>query len=70
MSGLFTPIESMPAWAQVITKFNPLSYFIQVMRMVVLKGSTFSDIRPQFIIIIIFALVLNGWAILNYRKTS
>src|SRR4030095_767432 len=41
MSGLFTPIESMPHWAQVITRFNPVTYFIQVLRMVVLKGSDF-----------------------------
>src|SRR5665647_2551174 len=37
LSGLYTPIESMPVWAQIITKFNPVSYFIEVMRMVVLK---------------------------------
>ncbi|TND09111.1 MAG: multidrug ABC transporter permease [Bacteroidetes bacterium] len=70
MSGLFTPIESMPGWAQVITQFNPLSYFISVMRMVVLKGSEFSDISHSLLVVSVFAVVLNGWAILNYRKTS
>ena len=70
MSGLFTPIESMPGWARMIAKFNPVTYFIDVMRMVVLKGSGFSDIKYQFLIMIAFAIVLNGWAILNYRKTS
>ena len=70
MSGLFTPIESMPDWARAIAKFNPVTYFIDVMRMVVLKGSGFSDIKYQFLIMIAFAVVLNGWAILNYRKTS
>jgi len=41
MSGLFTPIESMPHWAQVLTEFNPIKYFVQVMRMVMLKGQDF-----------------------------
>ena len=70
MSGLFTPIESMPEWAQLIAKLNPLSYFIDVMRMVVLKGSGFSDVQGHLLIVFIFALVFNGWAVLNYRKTT
>lgn len=70
LSGLFTPIESMPEWAQWITVFNPLRYFIEVMRMVVLKGSGFGDIHHQFLVIFIFALAVNTWAILNYRKRA
>ncbi|MDE3144714.1 MAG: ABC transporter permease [Bacteroidota bacterium] len=70
LSGLFTPIESMPYWAQVITKFNPVSYFIEVMRMVVLKGSGLADIRYHILAMIGFAIFFNSWAILNYRKRS
>ncbi|MDR0725300.1 MAG: ABC transporter permease, partial [Prevotellaceae bacterium] len=44
MSGLFTPIRSMPQWAQNITLFNPLRYFIQAMRNIYMKGSDFSEI--------------------------
>jgi ABC-2 type transport system permease protein len=36
--------------------------------MIVLKGSGFRDIREQLGIEVIFALVLNGWAVLNYHK--
>ncbi|MCO4292296.1 ABC transporter permease [Solitalea sp. MAHUQ-68] len=70
MGGLYTSIDSMPHWAQMITKFNPVSYFIDVMRMVVLKGSGFWDVRYHFIIMFTFATVFNGWAIWHYRKTS
>jgi ABC-2 type transport system permease protein len=70
MSGLFTPIESMPPWAQVISKLNPVTYLIEVMRLVVLKGSGFRHIIPHLIAVILFALLFNTWAILNYRKTS
>lgn len=70
MSGLFTPIESMPEWAKLIAKCNPVTYFIEVMRMVVLKGSGFSNLIKQFLIITIMAAVFNAWAILNYKKTS
>ncbi len=70
LSGLFTPIESMPKWAQMIASLNPVSYFISVMRMVVLKGSSLYNIRSHIFIMILFALVINIWAIFNYRKRS
>ncbi len=68
MSGLFTPISSMPEWAQWITAFNPVRYFVEVMRMVYLKGSTLSDILGHLLIICGFAVVFNTLAVLGYRK--
>lgn len=70
MSGLFTPINSMPRWAQWITVFNPLTYFIQVMRMVYLKGSSLMELGTQFMALCGFVLFFNIWAVLSYRKTS
>ncbi|MEO6453404.1 MAG: ABC transporter permease [Ginsengibacter sp.] len=70
LGGLYTSIDSMPEWAQYITRINPVSYFIEVMRMVVLKGSGFADIKNQLLAVFGFAVVFNGWAILNYRKRS
>lgn len=70
MSGLFTSIDSMPQWAIWIANCNPVTYFIEVMRMVVLKGSGFNDIKQHFLIMFGFALLFNGWAILNYKKTN
>jgi len=70
MSGLYTSIDSMPDWAKFITKANPVTYFIQVIRMVVIKGSSLSDIKEPLLTITGFALFLNGWAVLNYHKRS
>jgi ABC-2 type transport system permease protein len=70
LSGLYTSIDSMPGWAQAITKINPVTYFIDVMRMVVLKGSGFRDIAPQLFTVLGFAFVLNTWAVINYKKRS
>jgi ABC-2 type transport system permease protein len=70
LGGLYTSIDSMPVWAQWITKFNPISYFIEVMRMVILKGSGLADIKNQILVMSGFAVFLNGWAILSYRKRS
>lgn len=70
LGGLYTPIDSMPGWAIALTEFNPAAYFIRVMRMVTLKGSGFADLWPEFRTMGIFALALNGLAVLNYRKRS
>lgn len=70
MSGLYTPIENMPEWAQMLSNFSPLKYIIQVLRMVFLKGSSFMNLLPQFIALSIFAIFFNGWAIYSYRKSS
>ena len=70
MSGLYTPIDSMPGWAQFLTHLFPISYFIEVMRMVVINGSGLHDIRFHILFVFLIGLVLNTWAILNYRKTT
>jgi ABC-2 type transport system permease protein len=70
LGGLYTSIDSMPPWAQWVTRFNPVTYFIDVIRMVVLKGSTLQDILPHLGKISIFAVVLNVWAIASYQKRS
>lgn len=70
LSGLFTPISSMPEWAQTITRLNPVRYFVEVMRMVYLKGSQFSDLSGHFLVICLFAVLFNVLAIVGYRKSS
>lgn len=70
MSGLFTPVSSMPAWAQQITILNPLKYFIQVTRTVYLKGGEFGDLGTQFTALLSMATVLNAWAVFSYKKNS
>jgi ABC-2 type transport system permease protein len=70
LGGLYTSIDSMPVWAKWITKINPVAYFIEVMRMIVLKGSGFADIKYHLLSVLGLAVVFNSWAILNYHKRS
>lgn len=70
MSGLYTPVSSMPDWAQMIGNFSPLKYFIMVMRQVYLKGSGLMDLGMAFVALVGFAVFFNTWAVLSYRKTS
>lgn len=70
MGGIFTPVESMPHWAQVVDRLNPMYYFIRIMRHIVLKGSGFSDLLNEFISLLIIGSVFLGLAIWRYRKTT
>ncbi len=70
MSGLFTPLENMPRWGQIINWFNPISYYSRVIRMVLLKGSTIMDIRNDIFIILGYGILINILAVWRYRKTA
>lgn len=70
MSGLYTPVASMPQWAQALSTFSPLKYIIMVFRLVYLKGSSPSDLLLPFTALTGFALFFNGWAVISYKKKS
>lgn len=70
MSGLITPIESMPVWARRITRALPPSYFVEVMRSVYLKGTTIAEGWVDYAALALFATLLNGWAALSYKKQN
>lgn len=70
MSGLFTPIRSMPAWAQYITYAIPPRYFIEIMRSVYLKGASIADLWTQYAAIAGFAVILSTLSAVTYSKRS
>lgn len=70
MSGLYTNIDSMPTWARWVAKANPVTWFIEVMRRVVLKGAGLADITRELAVISGYAALTNTLAILSYHKRS
>ncbi len=70
MSGLFTPIRSMPQWGQWIAEVNPVKHFIWIMRAVLLKGAGLADVwRPLGILAVSGVLALS-LAVRQYGKTA
>jgi len=70
MSGIFTPTESMPLWAQKLNIINPFYYFMRVIRMILLKGSGFSDISYEFYSLSIYAVIMLSLSVWRYRKVT
>ncbi len=70
MSGIFTPVESMPGWAQQVNVINPFAYLIRVFRMIMLKGAELAEVQGDLISMAIFAFIVLTSATLLYRKTA
>ena len=70
MSGIFTPIASMPDWAQAITYVNPMRYYADAMRAIFLKGSSPADIWYDAAGLAGLGAVMVTWAIVSYRKSE
>ncbi|MBD5238431.1 MAG: ABC transporter permease [Bacteroidales bacterium] len=70
MSGLLTPISSMPQWAQAFTLFIPPRYFVEIMRSIYLKATPLTSLWPQFTALAALALATCTLAALTYKKTT
>lgn len=70
LSGLLTPIDSMPEWAQRFTLILPPRYYVEILRSVYLKGTTLAELWTNFAALGIFAIVFNTLAALTYKKQA
>lgn len=70
MGGLFTPINSMPEWAQRLTYGVPTRFYIDIMRSVCLKGSTVADLSVDYLSLVAMAVAMSLLASWTYRKQS
>lgn len=68
MSGLFTPVESMPRWAQMQNYLNPMFFYIRIIRGILIKGASIADIYNDLIILFIYGISMFATAIYNYKK--
>jgi len=69
LSGLLFPIEGMPLVAQYLSAVIPLTYFLRIVRGIVLKGVGFSYLWPSLVPLMIFGAVIFTLAVLKFRKT-
>ncbi len=68
LSGLLTPIDSMPEWAQRFTLILPPRYFVEILRSIYLKGATIAELWVNFAALGLFAVIFNSLAAITYRK--
>ena len=68
LSGLFTPTRSMPSAVYLTTYINPVSYFIDAMRTVFIRGGSLQSILHQVLALLAIGLFMGGWAVQSYKK--
>jgi len=68
LSGALAPVEAMPRWLRPVTYLNPIRYFGIITRGVMVKGSTLGELWPNFIALILFAVILMGVSVWRFRK--
>ncbi len=70
MSGLFTPLESMPPWAQWLAELNPVKHFVLIMRAVLVRGADFQAIINPLGVLAVSGIVVLTAAVRQYKKTT
>jgi ABC-2 type transport system permease protein len=70
MSGLFTPLQSMPGWAQWLAELSPMKHFIVIMRAVLVKGAGLADVRTPLLVLAVYGGVVLALSVRSYSKTT
>ncbi|MGH7517470.1 MAG: ABC transporter permease [Gemmatimonadales bacterium] len=70
MSGLFTPVDSMPDWAQRVAEVNPVKHFVFIMRSVLVRGAGVETVGPPMLGLAAGGAAVLTLAVLRYRKSA
>jgi ABC-2 type transport system permease protein len=69
LSGFLSPVESMPTAFQWLAAFNPLRWFLDIVRGVFLKGVGLRTLWPQFLVLATMSTVTLWLATNRFRRT-
>ncbi len=68
LSGMFTPIENIPAGLRWLVNINPLGYLMKIIREIFLKGNGLDRIYGDLLSLIAIAFVISAISIFNFKK--
>jgi ABC-2 type transport system permease protein len=69
LSGFMFPYAGMPPWAQWISEALPLTHFLRIVRAIMLKGSTVSNLETDTLWLIGLMLIAMTMAVTRFRRT-
>jgi ABC-2 type transport system permease protein len=70
LGGIFTPVESMPGWAQAVSQANPIRHFVDVLRTVLMKGGGLREVWPAYAAMAAFGGAVLPLAVARHRKRA
>jgi len=69
LSGFLFPFAGMPIWAQYVGEALPLTHYLRIVRAIMLKGSSLSDLRYDAIAMFLLMLIAMTIAVTRFRRT-
>src|SRR5206468_3414023 len=69
LSGFMFPFAGMPAWAQWIGEFLPLTHYLRIVRGIMLKGAAIADLRYDTLALAALMLIAMTIAVTRFRRT-
>lgn len=69
LSGFMFPFAGMPIWAQWISQCLPLTHYLRMVRGILLKGSSFTDLAPDIAALAVLMLIAMSIAVARFRQT-
>jgi ABC-2 type transport system permease protein len=69
MSGLFTPVDSMPDWARRVAEVNPVKHFVSIMRAVLMRGAGLETVGRPILGLAVAGVAVLALAVVRYRKS-
>jgi ABC-2 type transport system permease protein len=70
MGGLFTPVDSMPNWAQAVAQANPVKHFVFIMRAVLVRGAGLETVGGTIVGLAVAGIAVLTLAVARYRKST
>lgn len=68
LSGFMFPIRNMPLAVQYFTYLNPLRYFLEIVRGIVLKGTGVEVLWPQMLALLVYGVCIMTLAAVRFRR--
>jgi ABC-type multidrug transport system permease subunit len=68
LSGFMFPRSEMPELIRALTYAIPVSYFIEILRGIVLRGADFADLAPQVAGLTVCGTTILALAVVRFRK--
>jgi ABC-2 type transport system permease protein len=69
LSGVMTPLWGIPDWLLPLTQINPVKYYVEIVRGVLLRGSNFHDVRGQLTALFAIGTSVLGFAAWRFQRT-
>lgn len=69
LSGFIFPLEAIPGTVRLISYVIPFTYFVEIIRGLLVKHTQYTDLLPAYLALSGFIVVFVGASILKFRKT-